>query len=187
MKPTSLATLPVVALLVACAGGPPPTVITGALAVPPSQAAPATPVWSEAMEARRVALTEALADAGVEVLRGPDNSLQLRWPADRAFVADSDQPSPAATAVWDRVAAALRAGPPWQARVQGHGDNGPQADHSAALAAQRALRVRNELVRRGLPAEAMDVEAWGARAPLLPGDTDEARARNRRIELLVRG
>ena len=49
-------------------------------------------------------------DAGVEVLRGPDNSLQLRWPADRAFVADSDQPSPAATAVWDRVAAALRQG-----------------------------------------------------------------------------
>ena len=61
----------------ACAGGPPPTVITGALAVPPSQAAPATPVWSEAMEARRVALTEALADAGIR----PETSTACRWGA----------------------------------------------------------------------------------------------------------
>lgn len=174
--------------LQACASGQgPATVITGAAAVAASQGAGAPPVWTEAMEARRAGLAEALAEAGVEVLRGADNTLQLRWPADRAFEAGSDQPSPAAAWVWDQVAAALRGGPVWQARILGHGDGGPQADHSAALAAQRALRVRDELVRRGLPAAAMDVEAWGARAPLVAGDTDEARARNRRIELLLRG
>lgn len=143
--------------------------------------------WSEPMEARRVALARALEPAGVEVARDADNRLRLRWPADRAFVADSDQPSAAAGAVWAQVAGALKNGPPsLQVRIQGHSEGGPQADRVAVLAMQRAQRVRDELRERGVPPAAMEVEAWGARALLQADDGTEAvRARNRRIELLV--
>lgn len=140
--------------------------------------------WSEAMEQRRARLADSLASAGVEVLRNPDNVLLLRWPADRAFAGNTATPSEAAAAVWDRVAAALLAGPPWRARVQGHSDaSTADNDGAAALAAQRALRLRDALVQRGLPAAAIEVEAWGARAPLVANDTPEGRAQNRRIEL----
>jgi flagellar motor protein MotB len=143
--------------------------------------------WSEPMEARRVALARALEPAGVEVARDTDNRLRLRWPADRAFATDSDQPSAAAGAVWTQVAAAFKDAPPsLQVRIQGHAEGGPQADRVAVLAMQRALRVRDQLRERGIPPAAMEVEAWGARAPLVVDDGTEAvRARNRRIELLV--
>jgi len=140
--------------------------------------------WSEAMELRRARLADALSSAGVEVLRTPDNMLLMRWAADRAFVSGTASPSEAAGAVWDRVAATLSAGPPWRARVQGHSDaSTADNDGAAALAAQRALRLRDALVQRGLPAAAMEVEAWGARAPRVANDTAEGRAQNRRIEL----
>lgn len=116
----------------------------------------------------------------------PDNILLLRWSADRAFAAASAVPTEAAAAVWDRVAAALLDGPVWRARVQAHSDaSTADNDGAAALAAQRALRLRDELVSRGLPAAALEVEAWGARQPLLANDTPEGRARNRRVELWV--
>lgn len=140
--------------------------------------------WSEAMEQRRARLADSLASAGVEVLRTPDNVLLLRWPAERAFAGNTATPSEAAAAVWDRVVAALSAGPPWRARVQGHSDaSTADNDGAAALAAQRALRLRDALVQRGLPAAALEVEAWGARAPLVANDTPEGRMQNRRIEL----
>lgn len=84
------------------------------------------------------------------------------------------------------MVAALLDGPAWRGRVQGHGDaSTTDNDAAAALAAQRALGVRDALVQRGLPAAALDVEAWGARAPLVANDTPEGRAQNRRIELWV--
>ena len=47
---------------------------------------------------------------------------------------------------------------------------------NAELAKQRALAVRDALVQRGLPVAAIEVEAWGARAPVLANDTPEGRA-----------
>ena len=103
-----------------------------------------------------------------------------------AFAGETAQPSDAAAAVWDRVAAALASGPAWRARVQGHSDaSTANNEGAAALAAQRALSLRDALVQRGLPSAALDVEAWGARAPRLPNDTPEGRAGNRRVEIWV--
>lgn len=173
-------------VLTACAGRPP--LGGGAQGAAAQLGGPAAQprAWSEAMEQRRVRLSDALSSAGVEVQRTTDNVLLLRWPADRAFAGNTAQPSAAADAVWDRVAAALSDGPAWRGRVQGHSDaSTADNDAAAALAAQRALRVRDALVQRGLPAAALDVEAWGARAPLVANDTPEGRARNRRVELWV--
>lgn len=165
--------------LVGCAGQPTVPASLG------SASAPAR-AWSEAMEQRRAQLAQGLAPAGVEVLRTPDNALLLRWSADRAFAGETAQPSDAAAAVWDRVAAALASGPAWRARVQGHSDaSTANNEGAAALAAQRALSLRDALVQRGLPSAALDVEAWGARAPRLPNDTPEGRAGNRRVEIWV--
>lgn len=172
----------VVAVLAACAGRSTPGGAGAAVQLGGAAAQAAT--WSEAMELRRARLAESLSSAGVEVQRGADNSLRLRWSTDRAFAGNTAEPSNAAAAVWDRVASALLAGPAWRARVQGHSDaSTADNDGAAALAAQRALAVRDALVARGLPAAAMEVEAWGARAPLVANDTPERRAQNRRVEL----
>ena len=171
-------------VLTACAAQPPQDGGMPGAAAQLGGPAAQTRVWSEAMAQRRARLADSLSSAGVEVQRTPDNALLLRWPADRAFVGNTATPSPAADAVWGRVVAALLDGPAWRGRVQGHSDaSTADNDAAAALAAQRALRVRDALVQRGLPAAALDVEAWGARAPLVANDTPEGQARNRRIEL----
>ena len=59
--------------------------------------------WSEAMEQRRARLSDVLSSAGVEVQRTPDNVLLLRWPADRAFAANSANLSAAADADWGPI------------------------------------------------------------------------------------
>ncbi len=171
-------------VLTACVGAPHPGAgMQGAAAQLGGPTAPAR-AWSEAMEQRRARLADGLSSAGVEVQRTPDNALLLRWPADRAFAGNTATPSAAADAVWGRVATALLDGPAWRGRVQGHSDaSTADNDAAAALAAQRALGVRDALVQRGLPAAVLDVEAWGARAPLVANDTPEGRAQNRRIEL----
>jgi outer membrane protein OmpA-like peptidoglycan-associated protein len=170
--------------MVACASKPLPSGGLQGAAAQLGAPAAQPKAWSEAMEQRRARLADSLASAGVEVLRNPDNVLLLRWPADRAFAGNTATPSAAAAAVWDRVAAALAAGPAWRARVQGHSDaSTADNDGAAALAAQRALSLRDALVQRGLPAAAIEVEAWGARAPMVANDTPEGRAQNRRIEL----
>lgn len=170
-------------LLAGCASPPRPGGPLLAGAPSGSATAPAR-AWSEAMEQRRARLADASSSAGVEVLRTPDNALLLRWSADRAFAGSNALSADAAAPVWDRVAAELAGGPPWRARVQGHSD-ASTADNeaAAALAAQRALSLRDALVQRGLPSDAIDVEAWAARAPLLANDTPEGRARNRRVEI----
>jgi outer membrane protein OmpA-like peptidoglycan-associated protein len=179
----ALAALSVWALS-ACAGKPVGS--QGMAGAAAQLGAPAVPVraWSEAMEQRRARLSDSLSSAGVEVLRTPDNVLVLRWAADRAFAGPTATPSEAAAAVWDRVAAALGTGPAWRARVQGHSDaSTTDNEAAAALAALRALRLRDALVQRGLPVAAIEVEAWGARAPVLTNDTPEGRAGNRRVEI----
>ena len=75
----------------------------------------------------------------------------------------------------------------WVLRVDGHTDDRPIA--SAAfpsnweLSAARAISVVRYLISRGIPPNRLVAAGFGEHHPLVRGDSDEARARNRRIEL----
>ncbi|WP_109126397.1 OmpA family protein [Dyella sp. C11] len=51
------------------------------------------------------------------------------------------------------------------------------------LSAQRALTVTRELVAEGVPASSVFAAAFGAEQPVSANDTDEGRAKNRRVEI----
>ncbi|OLP44084.1 peptidoglycan -binding protein [Rhizobium oryziradicis] len=76
----------------------------------------------------------------------------------------------------------------WVLRVDGHTDNvqmsgnGRYADNWA-LSAARAISVVKFLISKGVPAERLAAAGFGEYQPIAPGDTPEARAQNRRIEL----
>ncbi|MBO9099667.1 MULTISPECIES: peptidoglycan -binding protein [Rhizobium] len=76
----------------------------------------------------------------------------------------------------------------WVLRVDGHTDNvplsgtGKYADNWA-LSSARAIAVVKYLISQGVPADRLVAAGFGEFQPIAPGDTPEARATNRRIEL----
>jgi chemotaxis protein MotB len=75
----------------------------------------------------------------------------------------------------------------WILRVDGHADRTPIRTARFAsnweLSAARAIAVAQLLIQEGLPPNRVAATAFGDTQPLDPGDTPEAYARNRRIEL----
>ena len=76
---------------------------------------------------------------------------------------------------------------PWVLRVDGHTDNrpiaSPQFPSNWALSAGRAIAVVQYLMAKGIPPQRLVAAGFGEYQPIDPADTDEARSRNRRIEL----
>jgi chemotaxis protein MotB len=76
----------------------------------------------------------------------------------------------------------------WVLRVDGHTDSRPLAATSRFgsnwdLSASRAISVVRYLIDRGVKPEHLVAAGFGEFQPLDPGNTEEAHARNRRIEL----
>ncbi len=74
----------------------------------------------------------------------------------------------------------------WVLRVDGHTDVRPvrlQFPSNWELSSARAISVVKYLVDQGIPAERLAATGFGEFQPLDPGGSDEAMARNRRIEI----
>ena len=76
----------------------------------------------------------------------------------------------------------------WVLRVDGHTDNIPLSGRGAfadnwELSSARATQVVKYLIEQGVPARRLVAAGFGEFQPLDPRDTQEARDRNRRIEL----
>ncbi|WP_114389774.1 peptidoglycan -binding protein [Notoacmeibacter marinus] len=76
----------------------------------------------------------------------------------------------------------------WILRVDGHTDNVPLSGTGRIrdnweLSAQRAIAVVKYLVDQGVPADRLAATGFADNQPLAEGDDEEARRRNRRIEL----
>ena len=70
-------------------------------------------------------------------------------------------------------------------QVQGHTDSVGQAADNLRLSQDRAQAVVDHLIRAGVPSERLTATGKGESTPLLSGDTDDARAQNRRVEFHV--
>lgn len=69
--------------------------------------------------------------------------------------------------------------------LAGHADKRGTPEYNRALGERRALAVREYLVGLGLPATALFTNSYGADRPAVDGDTEEAYAKNRRVEVGV--
>jgi len=68
--------------------------------------------------------------------------------------------------------------------VAGHTDNTGTADHNQTLSEGRAKAVVDALVKDyGIDAARLQAKGYGATKPVAPNDTDDGRAKNRRVEL----
>jgi OmpA-OmpF porin, OOP family len=70
--------------------------------------------------------------------------------------------------------------------VIGHTDRVGSVPYNDALSLRRAERVRDELVKAGVPADRIRVAGRGEREPLVPTPDEVAEPRNRRVEINLR-
>lgn len=94
-------------------------------------------------------------------------------------------------ATTDRVigeaAAILKKCPGSPVVIEGHAnrDGERRGFDNMDLSLRRALRVRDELARRGIEADQLAVKGYGSSRPLVPYETPDARAMNRRVQFTV--
>ncbi len=79
----------------------------------------------------------------------------------------------------------FKANPGHSLFLAGHADKRGTPEYNRALGERRALSVREYLVGLGLPASALYTNSYGADRPAVEGDTEEAYAKNRRVEVGV--
>lgn len=76
----------------------------------------------------------------------------------------------------------LRDNPDAEVEVGGHTDDQGNAAYNRRLSLARAVAVRDWLVGQGIETGRLTTRGYGATVPAAPNDTEEGRARNRRIE-----
>jgi OOP family OmpA-OmpF porin len=105
---------------------------------------------------------------------------KIRFESGRAII------DPDSAGLLDRlIETALRC-PAANIEIAGHTDTDGDDEFNQALSEKRAQAVADYLVRAGLPADRFKAMGYGSLQPVASNDTDEGKARNRRIEFVVR-
>jgi outer membrane protein OmpA-like peptidoglycan-associated protein len=105
------------------------------------------------------------------------NSDYLKFDFDKADLHPADKE------LLSRIAGILMTSPDYTVSVNGHTDDVGTDEYNEKLSERRAQAVRDYLVKSGLPADIMTVTGHGKKRPLVPGNSEKARAKNRRVEL----
>ncbi len=84
-----------------------------------------------------------------------------------------------------RIAGILLTSQDYTIAINGHTDDVGSDEYNEGLSERRAAAVRDYLVEANISEEILSVQGWGKKQPLVRGTSDEARAKNRRVELAI--
>ncbi len=94
--------------------------------------------------------------------------------------------NPDSTSVLDRLAETALRCPTATIEVNGHTDDDGDDAANQALSEKRAQAVVDFMVKAGLPADRFKAAGYGGTQPVAGNDTEAGKAKNRRIDILVR-
>ena len=138
------------------------------------------------MDRQQAQLRRDLAGSGVEVQRQGDN-IVLQMPSDVTFGFDRSDIQPQFYDTLASVARSLNEYPQTLVDVVGHADSIGRADYNQQLSERRALAVADNLTNRGgVLRDRLYVAGRGSSQPIATNDTEEGRAKNRRVEIILR-
>lgn len=147
--------------------------------------------------ARNGALLGALAGAlagsqyakQMQVTEQADGSVKLNIPGKILFGFDSSELSPEFRSTLDSVGGTVAQYCGLNARIVGHTDNVGKVDYNRQLSLRRASAVQSYLnsylLSRGVNDRLLAVEGQGPDAPVAANTTEDGRAQNRRVEILI--
>jgi len=132
---------------------------------------------------------KALIDAGKLKVRIIDGQMVVQLATDVLFASGSADLSKDGAAAIVEVTAILATLPDRTFQVAGHTDNVPirtsRYPSNWELAFDRAITVVRTMVDAGMPAPRVGATSYGEFRPAAANDSDEGKAQNRRIEIIV--
>ncbi|WP_067862195.1 OmpA/MotB family protein [Neptuniibacter marinus] len=125
----------------------------------------------------------------VEVGSPKDGKVIIKVSGDLLFPSGSAEFNPEMMSVLDSIVLTLKKNAEIKLSIHGHTDNVPietaRFPSNWDLSAIRATNVLRYLVRGGLEVERVSATGYGDSKPLLPNDSVENRAQNRRLEFVL--
>lgn len=102
------------------------------------------------------------------------------------FDFDKDAIKPESKPTLDEIAKLLGEKPDLKLKIVGHTDNQGTAEYNLDLSQRRAANVASTLIAvYGIDGSRLASEGAGLSQPIAPNDSDQGRAKNRRVELVV--
>ncbi len=100
------------------------------------------------------------------------------------FAVDKSDITTDGKTVVDQIAKALKSDASLKIAIEGHTDNTGDGMHNKKLSNDRSLSVMNQLIENGIDKSRLSAKGFGAERPLVANDSEENKAKNRRVELI---
>lgn len=127
-------------------------------------------------------------DMGSIEIKLDENGLVIQMPEKLLFKSGKAEIQPEALVVLDTLAKILE-GTNKRISVNGHTDIVPirtfQFESNWHLSISRAMNVAYKMIRSGLPEYNLEVKGFGAQRPIADNTSEEGKARNRRVEIIL--
>ncbi len=136
------------------------------------------------MDRQERELRAATANTGIEVSREGDE-IALNLPDNISFDFNSAVVRPELRTELEQVAKVLTSYPSTVVGIFGHTDNVGSEAVNQRLSEQRAQSVAGSLQSFGVPQARMQTQGFAFNQPVASNDTDEGRAKNRRVEIRI--
>ena len=140
------------------------------------------PDW-HALKQRLAGATSAI--KGIEIGQADKQGLRLQIPVADGFASGKTDIRPSLAKVLDALAPALAPEEGAAVKVVGHTDSQGSEMINLQLSIARAEAVVEHLRQRGIALERLSADGRGEADPLTSNATEEGRARNRRVELIL--
>jgi outer membrane protein OmpA-like peptidoglycan-associated protein len=85
----------------------------------------------------------------------------------------------------DELAKLMKDHPKYKLKLSGHTDNVGTEEFNEKLSKDRAMAVKDALVKRGVDPDKIQVEWHGSKQPVAPNTTEAGRAKNRRVDMKI--
>ena len=86
--------------------------------------------------------------------------------------------------VIDLIAQMMNTDKKLRIRVEGHTDNAGNPKTNQTLSENRARAVMEGIIAKGVDGSRLSSKGWGSKKPLADNNTEDAKARNRRVEIV---
>lgn len=121
---------------------------------------------------------------GAEVIKAGEGII-VKFDSGILFGFDQSDLKPEAKSNIQKLVASLNENGDTDILVIGHTDNVGRSEYNQSLSERRAASVRSYATAQGLAASRIKTEGRGASEPIASNETEDGRAQNRRVEIVI--